>query len=59
MEFTRELADKREEKEALDDSGMDSKKGKHHGVENDEMNLVLVLVFAGDTRGGGESSPEL
>jgi hypothetical protein len=38
---------------------MDSKKEKHHGVENDETTLVLVLVFAGDAQGGRKSSPEL
>jgi hypothetical protein len=38
---------------------MDSRNGKHDGVEDEESNLVVVVVFAGDVRGGRKSSPKV
>jgi len=38
---------------------MDSRKEGHYGVENDEIYLVVVTVFAGDVRGGRKSSPKV
>ena len=38
---------------------MDSRKEWQDGVENDEIYLVVVTVFAEDVRGGWKSSPKV
>ena len=38
---------------------MDSRNGRHDGVEDEESNLVVVVVFVGDVRGGRKSSPKV
>jgi len=38
---------------------MDSRKEGHYGVENDEIYLMVVTVFAGAVRGGRKSSPKV
>ena len=38
---------------------MDSRNGRHDGVEDEEGYLLVVAVFAGDVRGGRKSSPKV
>jgi len=38
---------------------MDSRKEWQDGVENDEIYLVVVMIFARDVRGGRKSSPKV
>ena len=38
IEFTGQLASKREENEIIDDSGMDLLKGKHRSIDNNQTN---------------------
>ena len=57
-----ELAGKRPEKgkrRGNSQTVMDSRKEGHYDVENDEIYLVVVTVFAGDVRGGRKSSPKV
>jgi len=55
-----ELVEKRPEKGKRTGNSqtvMDSRKEGHYAVDNDEIYLVVVTVFAGDVRGGRKSSP--
>lgn len=40
-------------------TAMDSRKGGYYGDENDEIYLMVVVVFAGDDRGGRKSLPKV
>jgi hypothetical protein len=54
-----DLVGKEGERLRNDETVMDSRKEWQDGVENDEIYLLVVTVFAGDVRGGRKSSPNL
>jgi len=59
MEFAGKLIGREKEERERGQPVMDSQNEKRDGVDNDEIYLVVVTVFAGDVRGDRKSSPKV
>jgi len=59
MEFAGKLIGREKEERERGQPVMDLQNEKRDGVDNDEIYLVVVTVFAGDVRGGRKSSSKV